>query len=215
MDENNYLLIKENWDKILENISKKVAKPMYDGMVKPTYPIDLENNILTISTPSEFVREWLDSRYKEQFTESVKSVSENNFEVKFIVQEVVEEKEIPNPAKEKITKLPKLSSNTSTNTTANTTNNNSYNYGNNSSSVLNPSYTFKSYVIGNNNHFSTAAAQKVAESPGRIYNPLFIYGGVGLGKTHLMHSIGNEMIKNSKDIRVAYLSTEKFTNELR
>ncbi|RYX92014.1 chromosomal replication initiator protein DnaA, partial [bacterium] len=79
---------------------------------------------------------------------------------------------------------------------------------------LNSKYTFESFVIGNHNRFSNAAAQRVAESPGKAYNPLFIYGGVGLGKTHLMHAIGNYMLQKSKDVKVSYLSSERFTNEL-
>ena len=82
-----------------------------------------------------------------------------------------------------------------------------------SSSGLNPNYTFDSYVVGNNNRFAQAAALAVAEAPATSYNPLFLYGGVGLGKTHLMHAIGNEIIRNYSDKKVLYVTSEKFTNE--
>jgi len=92
------------------------------------------------------------------------------------------------------------------------------NYSNNSvmptNESLNPKYTFESFVVGNNNRFAHAASLAVAEAPATAYNPLFIYGGVGLGKTHLMHSIGNEILRNNKNSNILYVTSEKFTNQL-
>ena len=83
-----------------------------------------------------------------------------------------------------------------------------------SNSFLNPKYTFDTFVIGNNNKFAQAAAYAVAEAPATAYNPLFIYGGVGLGKTHLMHAIGNEILRNNKNSKILYVTSENFTNQL-
>jgi len=90
-------------------------------------------------------------------------------------------------------------------------------YGNNDElegSVLNQKYTFDNYVVGNSNRLAQAASLAVAESPAKAYNPLFLYGGVGLGKTHLMHAIGNYILSQNSSLKVLYVSSEKFTNEL-
>lgn len=84
---------------------------------------------------------------------------------------------------------------------------------NSSQNLLNPKYTFESYIVGNNNRFAHAAALAVAESPATLYNPLFLYGGVGLGKTHLMHAIGNELLKKNSYLNVLYVTSERFTND--
>ncbi|MFN8674648.1 MAG: chromosomal replication initiator protein DnaA [Candidatus Sericytochromatia bacterium] len=202
MSEEKYNKVKSNWDKVLDSLSHKVQGPTFNGYVKPTYPLSLEKNTLSIAVPNKFAKDWIEKRYIPQFIEALKEATEENFDINFVVKEVeVIEKKEDEPKKIDLN---------------NNHNNNGIPKGSNISSFnnLNPTYTFESYVIGNNNNFSTAAAQKVADSPGSVYNPLFIYGGVGLGKTHLMHAIGNHMLTKNPSVKIAYVSSEKFTNEL-
>lgn len=198
--------VKEHWDQVLEKIALKVNKPVYEGFVKTTYPVSMENNVLTISTQNDFAKDWLEKRYKEHFIEAIKEIRESNVEIDFIVQEqnitlpeqIISQSEQNDEASRKdVTKKV-------------TVVNGIGGFYNN----LLAKYTFETFVTGNNSRFASAAAQRVAESPGGVYNPLFIYGGVGLGKTHLMHAIGNQMLENNKETKVAYLSSERFTNEL-
>ncbi len=186
--------IKENWNKVLEKLSQKVNKPTYEGVIKTTFPVSVEGNTLVISTPSEFIKAMIHPKYDEHFRDATKEIYLDSFLIDFIVKQ----QELPFQESIKKVTLP-----------INNVNSNNKDYNN-----LNSKYTFESFVIGNHNRFSNAAAQRVAESPGKAYNPLFIYGGVGLGKTHLMHAIGNYMIQNSRDVKVAYLSSEKFTNDM-
>lgn len=196
--------IKEGWDKVLSNISQKVNKPIYEGMIKSIFPINSKDNYLELRVSNDFAKDVLTSRYTDHFQDALKETFNEDYDIEFVVQKD-ESKEYV--YKEDIKVLPQVETQESDN---NHSSNNNLNLYNN----LNTKYTFESFVIGNHNRFSNAAAQRVAESPGKAYNPLFIYGGVGLGKTHLMHAIGNYMMENSPDVKVAYLSSERFTNEL-
>lgn len=200
--EQQYNKIKENWGKILESMSHKISTPMYDGCVRPTYPIELDGSRLVIAVPNSFAKAMVENRFKPHFNESIKEVTLFDFDIEFVIKEVKTEepKELQKKEKKEHPATYALN-NKPTNFPAGYNN-------------LNHSHTFETYVVGNNNNFSTAAAQKVAECPGSVYNPLFIYGGVGLGKTHLMHSIGNQMLANNKNVKILYISSEKFTTEL-
>ncbi|MEK7434784.1 MAG: chromosomal replication initiator protein DnaA [Cyanobacteriota bacterium] len=199
MSEEKYNKLRENWDKVLESISRKINKPTFDGFIKPTFPLSVKDNKVVIAVSNNFSKDFMDTRHKIQFSEAIKEAIDEDLDIDFFVKEVEEVEKKEEKKEEKKSAIPQHIKAVSNPSSPNT---------------LNPNYTFETYVIGNNNHFCTAAAQKVAESPGRVYNPLFIYGGVGLGKTHLMHSIGNQMIKRNRNVKVAYISSEKFTNEL-
>ncbi|WP_048601635.1 chromosomal replication initiator protein DnaA [Rubeoparvulum massiliense] len=184
--------IAQLWDSTLKAIEKKLSKPSYDTWLKSTEAVDLDEDTLIICAPNEFARDWLESRYSNLIMETVKEVTGQLFQVRFIVHS----KEEPG--------------NTNANTSDDLTKPDSEE---NYHSMLNSKYTFDTFVIGSGNRFAHAASLAVAEAPAKAYNPLFIYGGVGLGKTHLMHGIGHYVLEHNPKAKVVYLSSEKFTNE--
>lgn len=173
------------WEKTLESIANLLSKPSFETWFKPTKPISKDGNILTIEVPNDFAREWLESRYAPLLTSTVRDLIEEEVELRFVT-----------PEKNESVKVTAATPNPV------------------QPSSLNPKYTFESFVVGESNRFAHAASLAVAEAPGKAYNPLFIYGGVGLGKTHLMQAVGHFVLKNHPDYRVVYVSSEKFTNEL-
>ena len=175
------------WEKTLESVSPYLSKPSFETWLKPTKPISLDGNILIIEVPNDFARDWLESRYAPLLTSTIKELIEEDIEIKFVT---------PNQSNHDVKKNMVPTINVP------------------QPSILNQKYTFESFVVGESNRFAHAASLAVAEAPGKAYNPLFIYGGVGLGKTHLMQAIGHYVLKHSPDYRVVYVSSEKFTNEL-
>lgn len=173
------------WEKTLESIASLLSKPSFETWFKPTKPISKDGNILTIEVPNDFAREWLESRYAPLLTSTVRDLIEEEVELRFVTPEKNESVKVAASTPQPV-----------------------------QPSSLNPKYTFESFVVGESNRFAHAASLAVAEAPGKAYNPLFIYGGVGLGKTHLMQAIGHFVLKNHPDYRVVYVSSEKFTNEL-
>ena len=185
------------WKKTLQLIKGEVASASFETFFKNTVPIETNSNELTLLAPTEFAEDILRTRYLNLIESCLSQLSSNKFEIKIISDSSEVEQ---NPLK---------------------TSNNNHNINNNSNNNiirnyprLNPKYTFDTFVIGNSNRFAHAACVAVAESPARAYNPLFLYGGVGLGKTHLMHAIGHSIMKEQNDAKVVYVSSEKFTNEL-
>ena len=187
----------EVWQATLDEIEKKISKPSFETWLKTTKPVSLQDNTFIISVPNDFTKDWLQGRYVELIRDNLKEVTNNDqMQVKFVTPAIVEKKE-EFIVEEEVSLPQKFSEHTPIP----------------ASSWLNPKYTFETFVIGNSNRFAHAAALAVAEAPARAYNPLFIYGGVGLGKTHLMHAIGHFVINNIPSYRVLYISSEKFTNE--
>ncbi|WP_455543730.1 chromosomal replication initiator protein DnaA [Intestinibacter sp.] len=185
------------WKKTLQLIKGEVASASFETFFKNTVPIETNSNELTLLAPTEFAEDILRTRYLNLIESCLSQLTSNKFEIKIISDSNEVEQ---NPLK---------------------TSNNNHNINNNSNNNiirnyprLNPKYTFDTFVIGNSNRFAHAACVAVAESPARAYNPLFLYGGVGLGKTHLMHAIGHSIMKEQNDAKVVYVSSEKFTNEL-
>ena len=185
------------WKKTLQLIKGEVASASFETFFKNTVPIETNSNELTLLAPTEFAEDILRTRYLNLIESCLSQLTSNKFEIKIISDSNEVEQ---NPLK--------------TSNSNNIINNNSNNNIIRNYPRLNPKYTFDTFVIGNSNRFAHAACVAVAESPARAYNPLFLYGGVGLGKTHLMHAIGHSIMKEQNDAKVVYVSSEKFTNEL-
>ncbi|MCL2860426.1 MAG: chromosomal replication initiator protein DnaA [Oscillospiraceae bacterium] len=177
--------------KAKELIREEVTTIAYDTWLKDLSLLEIDDNQITLCTKNSFQKEFLDGKYNDLIANTFRYLTNINRKIVIVSQDSLPKKEEKN-------------------TNLNLNQINDFQYKNNS---LNPFYTFDTFIVGENNSFANAAALGVVESPGKAYNPLFIYGGVGLGKTHLMHAIGNEILKNNKNIKVLYVTSEKFTNE--
>ena len=184
------------WQKIIEKINAEESGPskMFMGSIKPD---KLENNILTMVTVNEFCRDFVNKRYEKVINQILKEFDPVlNYEIIVKAGKTVNKPSQPS--------LPTLSE-----PVAPVTKTPSSKY----DSMFNSKYTFDSFVVGKSNQFAYAVCQGVTKNPGVLHNPVFIYGGVGLGKTHLIQAIGHEIIKNDPKAKIAYLSSESFTNE--
>ncbi|MDA1477034.1 chromosomal replication initiator protein DnaA [Bacillus changyiensis] len=185
--------ITELWTQALEEIKKKLSKPSFETWMKSTKAHSLQEDTLVIIAPNEFARDWLESKYLHLIAETIYGLTGEEWSIKFVIpQNQKEEEFLPKSPVKKISKEESADF---------------------PQNMLNPKYTFDTFVIGSGNRFAHAASLAVAEAPAKAYNPLFIYGGVGLGKTHLMHAIGHYVLEHNPDAKVIYLSSEKFTNE--
>lgn len=182
------------WKKTLNIIKGEMSEVSFNTWIKSCEPISISSNIIRVSVPNSFTQDILEKRYKDLVVNSIEAACSKHYNVEFIVASDIQE------VAEKENKSAEDKSNITVNDEM--------------SSTLNPKYTFDSFVIGNSNRFAHAASLAVAEAPAKAYNPLFIYGGVGLGKTHLMHAIGHYALQNNPNTKVVYVSSEKFTNEL-
>jgi chromosomal replication initiator protein len=186
--------ISDLWSKALEEIEKKISKPSFDTWLKSTKAYSLKGDVLVITVPNEFTKDWLESRYTALIEETLYDITGEELKIKCIIPQNQSEEEFD----VKPTVKTKRGDDDQTDFPQ---------------SMLNPKYTFDTFVIGSGNRFAHAASLAVAEAPAKAYNPLFIYGGVGLGKTHLMHAIGHYVLEHNPSAKVVYLSSEKFTNE--
>lgn len=183
----------EMWHQVLSIIQTKLSKPSFDTWFKATKASFSGDSTVIVTAPTTFAAEWLESRYTKLVRTTLQEFLGRQYDIKF----VIEENKPPEPAEIQPVVLP----------AAQTEPNEPYTH------MLNPKYMFDTFVIGVNNRFAHAASLAVAEAPAKAYNPLFLYGGVGLGKTHLMHAIGHYILEHNPNTRVLYLSSEKFTNE--
>lgn len=181
------------WEEVLSKIEKRISRPSFETWLKSTKLLTYGEENVTIAVPNSFAKDWLETHYVHLITGILSELTGEDRFIHFIVPKEMEESDFPVP-KAQVQQVEKASVQSA-------------------SIMLNPKYTFDTFVIGSGNRFAHAASLAVAEAPAKSYNPLFIYGGVGLGKTHLMHAIGHYIMEQNPSAKVVYLSSEKFTNE--
>jgi chromosomal replication initiator protein len=186
------------WNTAQEQLRSKLSRDTYAMWFAPLRASALDGHHITLEAPNEFCEVWLKDNYTSLLQDAVAIASGCKLQVKF---------KIGTGNAPAVQTSPAVSIKTKTAEPAHERAANSH------EPIFNPKNTFDTFVVGNNNNFAYAAAQAVAQAPGKSYNPLFLYGGVGLGKTHLLHAIGQHVTKSKKGARVAYVSSEKFTNE--
>lgn len=185
-------LVEKKWDEILLTVKREheLTDVSFNTWLKPLEIYSIQNKRLYILVSTEQMGlSYITKKYYLPLKVAIAEITGIEYEIEFILPE--QAKKIVSPRTKKIPTTEEAEK-----------------------SNLNPHYTFDTFVVGNNNRFAHSASLAVAESPGEVYNPLFIYGGVGLGKTHLMHSIAHFIQSNNPDLKVLYVSSETFTNEL-
>ena len=195
------------WNQTLNEVKEKLSNPSFKTWFSNTKPVDLkDDNILMIEVPNDFIKDWIETRYNELITDIIQNLTDTNLKCRFYTEEELNElNEVEEDNKEEVEEDSEEKNENKKNIKRN-----EYNINNN----LNPKYSFDSFVVGNGNRFAHAASLAVAEAPAKAYNPLFLYGDVGLRKTHLMQAIAHYILKHNPDNKVVYVSSETFTNEL-
>ena len=191
-------LIKEQWNEIKETVRREysLSNISFDTWIAPLEPNCVIDNVVYILIPNDKSNAftYINTKYKTFFQVTISEMFNHTYDVIFVM-----EKDIPSL------------SNAGTNNTVSSKPVYNINYEN---ANLNPKYKFDTFVVGSNNKFAHSASLAVAESPGEAYNPLYLYGGAGLGKTHLMHSIGHFVLEQNSETKVLYVTSEEFTNEV-
>jgi len=182
------------WNEMLSIIEKEVSPLGFETWIKTIKPYRFQNQNLILTVPLEWNKDMIEKRYLLLIKNALILLAGNDCSVEILVEDeaqnlLEEDMASPEDFSGDIQKIQELSN-------------------------LNPKYTFSSFVIGESNRLACAAAQAVSEKPAESYNPLFLYGDVGLGKTHLMHAIGNSILKNNKEAKILYITSEMFINDL-
>ena len=182
----------EKWDEILQTVKEEheLTDISFNTWLKPLDVFAVKGDVLYILVPDEQMGlNYITKKYTLPIKVAVAEITGKDYDIEFVLPEQAKSISAPKPKTAAFTESADKSS-------------------------LNPNYTFDTFVVGNNNRLAHAASLAVAESPGEVYNPLFLYGGVGLGKTHLMHSIAHFIQLNNQNLKILYVSSETFTNEL-
>ena len=187
------------WNLLLPAVEKSLNKPIYETLISSARPTEFRDGIVEVAVPNEIIKEWLSRHCLTILEEEAKSIDGTIKKISFFIgpKDLFTTPSLEEGYSE--TQEKKFQEVVSRNVQI---------------TYLNPRYTFDTFVIGAGNRFAHAAAKAVAESPATAYNPFFIYGGVGLGKTHLMQAVGHEVLAKSPHKRVLYITCEMFTNEL-
>jgi chromosomal replication initiator protein len=183
------------WARLLDVLTRKLPAAIIDNWIRPCRLLALEGDHLKIGAPNAFSRDWLIQHHFQTLQHAAQEILGGNPRLTVVVDEAAASAAAP-------VDVPPLPVTPTVRP------------GGGSTDGLNPRYTFDTFVVGSSNQFAQAACQAVAELPSKAYNPLFIYGGVGLGKTHLLHAVGHQSAKLFPGMTVVYLSSERFTNEL-
>jgi chromosomal replication initiator protein len=181
--------LREIWQALLSRLEGKIPTTSIDTWLRPCELTKLENNRITLKTPNKFYKSWISENFESMLIDELKNLlgledAEIYYDVSTTNGNRAKEK-TPEPKEKPAEQV-----------------------------YLNPKYTFENFVVGPSNQFAHASAMAVAEKPGKVYNPLFIYGGVRLGKTHLLHAIGHKVNRDYPSLKIIYTSAEKFMNEL-
>ncbi|MDR3378612.1 MAG: chromosomal replication initiator protein DnaA [Verrucomicrobiae bacterium] len=206
------------WNTAQEHLRVKLSRDTFNMWFAPLRPCMVDSQHLTMEVPNEFCEVWLKDNYLSLLQDAVAVAAGSRLQIKFRVPEVtpappVASTTAPGAAGPILPALAALHPATAISPRTKPSESSAERNNGHGEVPFNPKNTFDSFVVGTNNNFSFAAAKAVAEAPGKSYNPLFLYGGVGLGKTHLLHAIGQHVTGSRKGARVAYVSSEKFTNE--
>ena len=183
------------WQEMVKYIQKKSTGQSFEIWVKTIKPVSFAKNTLILEVPSDFIESWLREKYMDLLIESIVSVTGESASINFSTPEIKYA-----PKQKRTHTIKRIISEDKLHVSG-------------MDSILNPRYTFDSFVVGSSNRFAHAASLAVSQSPAKAYNPLFIYGGVGLGKTHLMQAIGDFVMSKKIKKKIVYMSSEKFTNQ--
>src|SRR5258705_9532139 len=183
------------WDQILARVETKVNRHSFSTWFKPTAFVADGGRSITVRVPNTLFKDWLTKHYSVVLAEALAEVRRTETSLVFVAEPGAA---LPPPEEPVVSVQPADEAATDGMTPAG----------------LNPRYTFDTFIVGPSNQFAHAACRAVAEAPSRSYNPLFIYGGVGLGKTHLMHAVGQFVLQHDRTLKLTYISSERFMNEM-
>ena len=214
--------VSEIWEQLLQRLKNSVSETVYNTIISPAVPLSATDTVFIIGVNNNFLKKWLEENYKPIIENLLAEITGKEFSLQIEnldftaapVQKQAPKEEPPAPAPQPVKAEVQVPAQPAKPPEYTGSYVQPVLFEEQFPSNLNVKYTFDTFVIGNSNRFAYAAAQAVAAKPGIAYNPLFIYGGVGLGKTHLMHAIGNQIKKNKPDAKVLYISSEKFLNEI-